>query len=48
MKEVINEVIDPTIVDEQTKYLINPSRSFVVGGSFGDSGTAGCTIMVDM
>lgn len=47
MKEVINEVIDPSLVDEHTKYLINPSGSFVVGGSFGDSGTTGRKIVVD-
>lgn len=47
MKEVIAPVIDPTLLDEQTKYLINPSGSFVVGGSFGDSGTTGRKIVVD-
>lgn len=47
MKEVIQEVIDPSLVDENTKYLINPSGSFVLGGSFGDSGTTGRKIVVD-
>lgn len=47
MKEVINPVIDSSLVDEHTKYLINPSGSFVVGGSFGDSGTTGRKIVVD-
>lgn len=52
LKELLmNEVIRPTLqqhlIDDQTKYLINPSGSFVVGGSFGDSGTTGRKIVVD-
>ena len=41
MKEVILKVLDHNLLDENTKYFINPSGSFVVGGSFGDSGTTG-------
>ncbi|NBK98301.1 MAG: methionine adenosyltransferase [Erysipelotrichia bacterium] len=47
MEEVIKPCIDDSLVDENTKYLINPSGSFVVGGSFGDSGTTGRKIVVD-
>ncbi|MEG2684998.1 MAG: methionine adenosyltransferase [Erysipelotrichaceae bacterium] len=47
MDEVILKVIDPKLLDENTKYLINPSGSFIVGGSFGDSGTTGRKIVVD-
>ena len=47
MKEVIQPCIEPYLVDENIKYLINPSGSFVVGGSFGDSGTTGRKIVVD-
>lgn len=47
MKEVIKPVIPEELVDENTKYLINPSGSFVVGGSFGDSGTTGRKIVCD-
>ena len=47
MKEVIAPSIDPEMLDENTKYLINPSGSFVVGGSFGDSGTTGRKIVCD-
>ncbi|MDO4467678.1 MAG: methionine adenosyltransferase [Bacillota bacterium] len=47
MKEVIAPVIPQELVDENTKYLINPSGSFVVGGSFGDSGTTGRKIVCD-
>jgi S-adenosylmethionine synthetase len=39
MNEVIRPVVDPKLIDEDTKYFINPSGSFVVGGSWGDSGT---------
>ena len=46
-KEVINHEIDSTMIDNNTKILINPSGSFIVGGSFGDSGTTGRKIVVD-
>lgn len=46
-EEVINKVIPKSLLDENTKYLINPSGSFVVGGSFGDSGTTGRKIVCD-
>lgn len=45
--DVIDKVIDSNLVDENTKYLINPSGSFIVGGSFGDSGTTGRKIICD-
>jgi len=47
MNEIINPVVDPKYLDADTKYFINPSGSFVVGGSFGDSGTTGRKIVVD-
>ena len=47
IKEVITPVVDPKLVDENTTYLINPSGSFVLGGSWGDSGTTGRKIVVD-
>ncbi len=47
MEKVITPVVDPRLVDENTKYLINPSGSFVTGGSWGDSGTTGRKIVVD-
>lgn len=47
MKEVIEPCIESSLVDENTKYLINPSGSFVLGGSFGDSGTTGRKIVCD-
>ena len=47
IENVINEVIPADLIDENTKYLINTSGSFVVGGPFGDSGTTGRKIIVD-
>lgn len=47
LREVIRKVIDPELVDSRTKFLINPSGSFIQGGSFGDSGTTGRKIVVD-
>ena len=44
---VIDVVVDKNLVDENTKYIINPSGSFVLGGPFGDSGTTGRKIVVD-
>lgn len=47
MNEVILPCVEPELIDENTKYLINPSGSFIVGGSFGDSGTTGRKIVCD-
>lgn len=47
MEKVIRPVISPDLIDENTRYLINPSGSFIVGGSWGDSGTTGRKIVVD-
>lgn len=46
-EQVIDAVIPAEMLDENTKYFINPSGSFVVGGSFGDSGTTGRKIVCD-
>lgn len=46
-EQVIDAVIPQELLDENTKYFINPSGSFVVGGSFGDSGTTGRKIVCD-
>jgi S-adenosylmethionine synthetase len=47
MQEVIGKVVDPKWITKDTKYYINPSGSFVLGGSFSDSGTTGRKIVVD-
>ena len=44
---VIEAVIGPHLIDEETKYFINPTGRFVIGGPFGDSGLTGRKIIVD-
>lgn len=44
---VINVVIDPALLDAQTKIYINPTGRFVIGGPQGDSGLTGRKIIVD-
>lgn len=46
-KYVIDAVIPDEMVDEQTKYFINPTGRFVIGGPQGDSGLTGRKIIVD-
>ena len=38
MKYVVNEVVPENLLDENTKYYINPTGRFVIGGPVGDSG----------
>lgn len=47
MKHVIEEVIPSKWLDENTKYYINPTGRFVVGGPQGDAGLTGRKIIVD-
>ena len=47
LREVIQQVIPAELLDENTKYFINPTGRFVVGGPQGDSGLPGRTIIVD-
>ena len=46
-REVIRQVIPAELLDENTKYFINPTGRFVVGGPQGDSGLTGRKIIVD-
>lgn len=47
LEQVIQPVIDPSLLDERTKYYINPTGRFVMGGPKGDSGLTGRKIIVD-
>jgi S-adenosylmethionine synthetase len=47
MEAVANEVIPPELLDEGTRYLVNPTGRFVIGGPMGDSGLTGRKIIVD-
>ena len=44
---VIREVIDPALMDEDTRIFINPTGRFEIGGPEGDSGLTGRKIIVD-
>lgn len=46
-KFVIDEVLPANLVDENTKYYINPTGRFEIGGPAGDSGLTGRKIIVD-
>lgn len=47
LKHVIHVVIDDALLDADTKYFINPTGRFVIGGPKGDSGLTGRKIIVD-
>jgi S-adenosylmethionine synthetase len=47
IENVIKPVIPPELLDDKTKYFINPTGRFVVGGPQGDSGLTGRKIIVD-
>ena len=47
MKHVILEVIPKHLITENTKYYINPTGRFVIGGPVGDSGLTGRKLIVD-
>ena len=46
-EKVINKIIPKELLDEKTKYFINPTGRFVIGGPYGDSGLTGRKIIVD-
>lgn len=46
-EEVIAQVIPAELLDEETRYFINPTGRFVIGGPQGDSGLTGRKIIVD-
>ncbi|MDA3732329.1 methionine adenosyltransferase [Niameybacter massiliensis] len=47
MEHVIKHVIPAELLDDETKYFINPTGRFVIGGPVGDSGLTGRKIIVD-
>jgi S-adenosylmethionine synthetase len=47
IKYVVNPIIPDALVDDKTKYYVNPTGRFVIGGPNGDSGLTGRKIIVD-
>ncbi|MGB5823358.1 MAG: methionine adenosyltransferase [Proteocatella sp.] len=47
IEHVIIPTIDPALLDADTKYLVNPTGRFVIGGPHGDAGLTGRKIIVD-
>lgn len=46
-KYVFDVILPPNMIDEDTKFFINPTGRFVIGGPHGDSGLTGRKIIVD-
>ncbi|OQB16104.1 MAG: S-adenosylmethionine synthase [Firmicutes bacterium ADurb.Bin193] len=47
IEKVIKHTIPESLIDDNTKYFINPTGKFVIGGPSGDSGLTGRKIIVD-
>jgi S-adenosylmethionine synthetase len=47
VEEVIKKALPPSMLDDETRYFINPTGRFVVGGPHGDCGLTGRKIIVD-
>ena len=46
-EKVINKVVSEKLLDDNTRYFINPTGRFVIGGPLGDAGLTGSKIIVD-
>lgn len=47
IERVVKPVVPPELLDKKTRYLINPTGRFVIGGPQGDTGLTGRKIIVD-
>jgi len=48
IEQIVKPVLEPTgLLDSKTKYFINPTGRFVIGGPYGDTGLTGRKIIVD-
>ena len=47
IREVVEAAVPRELLDEETRYLVNPTGRFVIGGPMGDSGLSGRKIIVD-
>ncbi len=47
MEHIVKPILPADMVDEETKYFINPTGRFVIGGPVGDCGVTGRKIIVD-
>ena len=47
IREVVQPIVPAELLDENTKYFVNPTGRFVIGGAAGDSGLTGRKIIVD-
>ncbi|MCI8645202.1 MAG: methionine adenosyltransferase [Firmicutes bacterium] len=47
IEQVVKPIIPENLLDDETKYFVNPTGKFVIGGPHGDSGLTGRKIIVD-
>jgi S-adenosylmethionine synthetase len=47
LEEVVKQIVPAEMLDDRTKYYVNPTGRFVIGGPMGDAGLTGRKIMVD-